>query len=148
MAIFERGRCLQALRSTPMECVDKLWEHLGYDPDSPVRPHGVVLERFELRGDLAPQQTGSEMGTSQMIGVIRWMCRVTGTPVMMQTPRQAWSLTNNPGTEPFRSWPQRRWASYGQGSDAKMAERHGYFRISTSWATSADREAWRQSLRT
>lgn len=145
VAIFHRGRCVQALRSTPMECVDKLWEHLHHEHPS-TRPAGLVLERFELRGDLAPQQTGSEMGTSQMIGVVRWMCRVREVPLEMQTPRQAWSMTNNPGKEPFRSWPQRKWASYGQGTDAKMAERHGYFRISTSMASSAAREVWHASL--
>lgn len=144
MAIFHRGRCVQALRSTPDVCLDKLWEHLGYSTES--RPQGVVLETFALRADLAAQQTGSEMGTSQMIGAVRWMCRHHGVPVVMQTPSQAHHVDENPGTEPFRSWPLRRWASYGQGKDAKMAERHGLFRISTS-LTSAQREEWRRSMR-
>lgn len=146
VAIFQNGRCLQALRSTPDECNDKLWEHTGYGSPA-VRPVGVVLERFALRADLAAMQTGSEMGTSQMIGVIRWICRTRGVPLVMQTPSQAWSLDTDPGTEPFRSWPQRRWASYGHGKDAKMAERHGYFRVSTSRPTAAERDAWRASLR-
>lgn len=146
VAIFQHGRCVQALASTPDECLDKLWEHLGYDLAGPTRPRGVVLETFALRADLAAQQTGSEMGTSQMIGAVRWMCRHREAPLVMQTPRQAHSIDENPGTEPFRSWPLRRWASYGQGRDAKMAERHGLFRVSTSWETREQREAWRVSM--
>jgi hypothetical protein len=72
------------------------------------------------------------------------MCRDRGVPLVMQTPSQAHDLEKR--SEPFRSWPLRRWTSYGQGRDAKMAELHGYFRISTSRPSAADREAWRSSL--
>jgi hypothetical protein len=102
----------------------------------------VVLERFALRNDLAAMQTGSEMGTSQMIGAIRWMLRHHGIPLMMQTPRQAHALEQQ---EPFKDWPQRRWASYGQGRDAKMAELHGLFRVSTSLSAAA-RAEWHSRL--
>lgn len=35
----------------------------------------VVYERFGLREDLALEQAGSEMGTAQMIGAIKWIVR-------------------------------------------------------------------------
>lgn len=35
----------------------------------------VVFERFRLYADKAAQQKGSEFETSQMIGVIKWVCR-------------------------------------------------------------------------
>jgi len=142
VAIFQGGRCVQALRSVPDECLDKLWEHTGYEhPET--TPRGVVLEAFNLRADLAAMQTGSEMGTSQMIGAVRWVCRNRGVPVVMQTPSQAHSLERK---APFASWPQRRFASYGQGRDAKMAELHGMFKISAS-LTSAQRDVWHDSFR-
>lgn len=37
--------------------------------------HTVVFERFRLYADLAAEQKGSEFETSQMIGVIKWICR-------------------------------------------------------------------------
>lgn len=146
VAIFHQGRCVQAIRSTPDECLDKLWEHLGADPQGPTRPAGVVLERFALRADLAAQQTGSEMGTSQMIGAVRWICRTRGVPVQMQTPSQAHSIDGPASKLVFRDWGQRAWKSYGQGGDAKMAERHGYFRLSAAQPTERERQAWLAGL--
>lgn len=145
VAIFQNARCVQAVRSVPEECLDKLWEHLGYRAPS-ARPAGIVLERFALRGDLAAAQTGSELGTVQMIGAIRWMCRQTQTPLVMQTPQNAHAVDKSTSTLVFRKWPQRRWASYGQGSDAKMAEKHGYFRLSSVQPNNAARNAWMDSL--
>lgn len=147
VAIFHEGRCVQALRSVPEECLDKLWEHVGYDLASPSRPAGVVLERFALRADLAAQQTGSELGTVQMIGAVRWMTRHRGVPLMMQTPYQAHSIDKTATSRlVFKDWPQRRWASYGQGADAKMAEKHGYFRISAAQPTNGARAGWMAGL--
>lgn len=37
--------------------------------------HTVVFERFRLYADKAAAQRGSEFDTSQMIGVIKWICR-------------------------------------------------------------------------
>jgi hypothetical protein len=146
VAIFRGGRCIKALKSTPDECLDRLWRHLTQaegEYGTPLhRPRAVVLERFALRGDLAPMQRGSEMGTSQMIGAIRWQLRYHGVPLVMQTPQNAHAIER---AAPFADWPQRRWASYGQGRDAKMAELHGYFRISTS-LTHGARTAWHNQL--
>lgn len=140
MAVFRDGRCQLAVRSTPQECLDRLWGHLTGSEEH--RPAGVVLERFALRGDLAPQQRGSEMGTSQMIGAIRWMVGHHRVPLMMQTPQNAHAMERQ---RPFLDWPGRRWTSYGQGRDAKMAELHGLFRISTT-LSAADRAAWHEAL--
>lgn len=146
VAVFVQGRCAQAVRSTPDECLDKLWEHLSYSGRT--RPVGIVLEQFALRADLAAAQTGSQMGTSQMIGAIRWMARHHGVPVHMQTPRQAHSINGATSRLSFRDWPQRKYRSYGQGADAKMAELHGYFRISTSMPNENLRRAWLATLDT
>ena len=91
-------------------------------------------------------QTGSELGTVQMIGAIRWMTRHRGVPLVMQTPQNAHSVDRSDSKLIFRNWPQRRWVSYGQGADAKMAEKHGWFRISTSQPNNAARLAWQASL--
>lgn len=37
--------------------------------------HTVVFERFRLYADKAEEQRGSEFLTSQLIGVIKWVCR-------------------------------------------------------------------------
>lgn len=142
VAIFEGGRCVRAVRSTPPECLDRLWEHLGHAHPS-TRPVGLVLEQFTLFGHLAAQQRGSEMGTSQMIGAIRWMCRHLEVPLVLQIPQNAHGIERK---EPFDSWPARRWASYGQGRDAKMAELHAAFRVSTSMS-SAQRREWHDSIK-
>lgn len=145
VAVFRDGVCQTALKSTPDECLDRLWKHLrGAEEGMGVLhpPKAIVLERFALRNDLAAMQTGSEMGTSQMIGAIRWMARYYGIPLHMQTPHQAHAISRQ---KPFDDWPLRRFASYGQGTDAKMAELHGLFRISTSLSTAARRD-WHLSL--
>lgn len=142
VAVFVEGHCAQAVKSTPDQCLDKLWEHLSRPPDA-TRPVGLVVEQFALRADLAAAQTGSQMGTSQMIGAIRWMARHHGVPVHMQTPRQAHSMKT---LSPLDVRPQRRWTSYGQGADAKMAELHGMFRISTSMPSEAARREWLATL--
>jgi hypothetical protein len=146
VAVYRDGRCQLALRSTPTECLDKLWEHLGLDPLSEdwhaTAPRAVVVERFALRADLAAMQKGSEMGTSQMIGAIRWMCHNRRVPVVMQTPYQAHAIERQ---QPFAAWPQRRFVSYGEGRDAKMAELHGLFKISTS-LTAKQRRSWHESM--
>jgi hypothetical protein len=142
VAIFSGGRCVQAVRSTPDECLDKLWEHLGFAHSS-TRPAGVVLERFALFGHLAAMQTGSEMGTPQMIGAIRWMCRNHEVPLVMQTPQNAHSLERS---EPWAGRPLRWWRSFGQGRDSKMAELHGYHRIANSFVLKADKAEWLAGL--
>ena len=46
----------------------------------------VVCEKFALFGDRAMAQVGSEMETSQLIGVIKFACETSGVPYVEQQP--------------------------------------------------------------
>jgi hypothetical protein len=132
LAEFRGGRCIAASETRPEAFCDMLFD-LSHESDRSAGPNGVrgemapdlvVLERFALRGELMAQQQGSEFLTSQMIGAIRFICRRGGIPLVIQTPQQHKLI---PKREPWKSWPLRRWTSYGHGPHAKSAEMHGLF---------------------
>lgn len=63
--------CEDAQQLEPEEFEDGFAELILMDPTPPI----VVFERFRLYGDKANEQKGSEFRTSQMIGVIKFVCR-------------------------------------------------------------------------
>jgi hypothetical protein len=63
--------CEDAQQLDPEEFEDGFAELILMDPTPP----SVVYERFRLYGDKAAAQKGSEFRTSQMIGVIKFVCR-------------------------------------------------------------------------
>lgn len=69
--------CEDAQEWTPDEFEDALAELILMTPTPPI----VVYERFRLYGDKSAEQTGSEFRTSQMIGVIRFICRTRNNHV-------------------------------------------------------------------
>lgn len=76
VAFFERDAdggwyCADAQEWTPDEFEDAFAELVLTGPVPPI----VVYERFRLYGDKSAEQTGSEFRTSQMIGVIKFVCR-------------------------------------------------------------------------
>ncbi len=62
--------CHYACEMTPDGCTDLLAFMLEHN-----LLHTVVFERFRLYEDKAAEQKGSEFETSQMIGVIKWICK-------------------------------------------------------------------------
>lgn len=83
----------------------------------------VVCERYMLYGWKAGVQTGSEFETSQLIGAIKYVCTRRGIKFCGQLASEGKATYQR---EPFKSWPQRFWPSYGQGGHAKDSLAHGY----------------------
>lgn len=76
VAFFNRNAdgewyCEDAQEWTPDEFEDAYVELVLTNPVPPI----VVYERFRLYGDKSAEQTGSEFRTSQMIGVLKFVCR-------------------------------------------------------------------------
>lgn len=76
VAFFSRNAdgewfCEDAQQLEPEEFEDGFAELILGTPTPPI----VVYERFRLYGDKANEQKGSEFRTSQMIGVIQFVCR-------------------------------------------------------------------------
>ncbi len=73
MAVWQRENCVSTHELSP----DQALRTLDYmtSPDFWKPPSLVVYERFALDPRRAGQQSGSEFGTSQMIGVIKWLCQ-------------------------------------------------------------------------
>lgn len=69
--------CQDTQQMEPDEFIDGFAELIFDSPTPPI----VVYESFRLYGDKAKLQTGSEMLTSQMIGVIKYICRVRNAHV-------------------------------------------------------------------
>lgn len=65
------GRCASVMQTTPDVALDGLAEDIIAGTYQ-----AIVLERWLLRPDLSAEQAGSEMETSQMIGVVKWLVRV------------------------------------------------------------------------
>lgn len=63
--------CEDAQELEPDEFEDGFAELILFEPEPPI----VVFERFRLYNDKSVEQTGSEFRTSQMIGVIKFVCR-------------------------------------------------------------------------
>jgi hypothetical protein len=81
----------------------------------------VVYEIFMLYHDKATQQTGSKFLTSELIGVMRHLCRRKGVPFVGFQASVHKSLYKNQDYRPPRM-PLRAWVSYGNGSHSKDAE--------------------------
>lgn len=82
----------------------------------------VVCERYLLYGWKAGVQTGSEFETSQLIGAIKYICTRRGIKYHGQLASEGKATY---AREPFKSWPQRVWPSYGHGPHAKDSYAHG-----------------------
>lgn len=68
---LEHGQyCYYACEVTPEQCTDIVAEMVVAG-----RVHTLIFERFRLYGDKSEMQKGSEFLTSQMIGVLKWICR-------------------------------------------------------------------------
>lgn len=98
----------------------------------------LICERFSLYGWAAAQQTGSEFKTAQLIGALKYVCRRAGVPVRMQQASEGKSIYR---IEPYKSWKQRDWPSFGHGMHSRDAFAHGAFftrqairgRVAVTW---------------
>lgn len=114
-ARFDHGQCTQVRELTPAGSVRWAREQFA-DHDV------VVIESFILYPHLAREQIGSDMPTSQLIGVLRYIANTNGCMVRLQPAsikKPTLSLLRHRGVE-LRSVKQR------VGGHAKDAETHGY----------------------
>lgn len=88
----------------------------------------VVYEAFNLRGELALQQTGSEFLTPQLIGAIRHVCRRAGVPTASYRPSDHKGIYRNKDHKPPNR-PHQEWRSFGQGGHAKDSECVGEYHV-------------------
>lgn len=106
-AWFEEGNdglpgCAYAVELTPDECADRVAGALFRD-----ELWGIGIERFTLYGDKAQEQVGSEMLTSQLIGVVNYLVRVH----------------NRDATTTEGPWAAQRVRLVSEGAHAKKAIR-------------------------
>lgn len=125
IATWQGARCLAAWKTTPERVLE-----LIEAPES--RWQLVICERYQLYGWLLPQQTGSEMWTSQMIGALRWTCRRRGIPFITQ---QASVMKGFRKQEDCLPWHGRCPAA---NEDARCAYYHG------AWALARKMTKWSQ----
>lgn len=117
--------CFESVHTDPDSCVDLLVTE--------VTRNGLgllVYEAFNLRGNLALQQTGSEFLTPQMIGAMRHICRRAGVPTKSFRPADHKGVFKNADFRPPNR-PAKEWASYGHGGHAKDSECLGEYFIRT-----------------
>lgn len=92
----------------------------------------LVHERFALYpgAEQGRGQMGSEFLTSQMIGVLKFICRHTKVPVVSHLASHHKNLVKRAEFRPPVK-PLRAWKSYGNGGHAKDAESLGLYHIHT-----------------
>lgn len=106
--------CAWAVERTPDECLDFIRAAVGAP-----RLTKVVVEGFWLKGGIdAVRQAGSQMETTEVIGVVRHLCRWHGTPFEKVANGQKAVITRLTAAG-------YRWVSRGHGDHAKDAEAVG-----------------------
>lgn len=116
VALFENGKCLWAREVGPWEIACEI---AGLHAD---RDHDlvVVIESFRLSPTGAKALVGDAMGTVEVIGVVRYVCRRCGIELVEQQPnikRATESIMRSRGIT---------LTSRGNGAHAKDAELHGW----------------------
>lgn len=119
--------CQVARHTTPDEAVDYV---MGVAKEG--RLDLLVHERFALYpgAEQGRGQMGSEFLTSQMIGVLKFICRHTGVPVISHLASHHKNYIKKAEFKPPAK-PLRDWKSYGQGPHAKDAESLGIYHART-----------------
>lgn len=117
MAVFveeEDGtpHCAWAEEYTPDDCADYVAGGL-YRGEIGV----LVVERFTLYADKALAQVGSQMETSELIGVLKYLVRVHNQYVLGDSKA---TIRSTGAGDPWRGEPVRMWI---QGADIKKAIR-------------------------
>jgi len=105
--------CENAVELTPDEYIDDIMGDLMHNENA---PDAVVIEGFWLKpGKAALQQAGSEMGTVELIGLTKGICRYQNVQFIKVANGQDPIITrlDAAGYE---------WASRGHGGHAKDAE--------------------------
>lgn len=115
--------CFESYHTTPNELVDLLVTEA-------VRGglKLVVYEAFNLRAELAMQQTGSELLTPQLIGAIRHICRRAQIETASYRPADHKGIYRNADHKPPNR-PHQEWRSYGRGGHAKDSECVGEYHV-------------------
>lgn len=123
LSMWSGAVCLRSFHTNPNDAIDLLV----------TEAHALellVYEAFNLRGELAMQQKGSEFLTSQMIGAMRHICRRAGIPTKSYRPADHKGVFKKPEfKKPQR--PDNEWRSYGNGGHAKDSECLGEYHVRT-----------------
>lgn len=115
VALFENGECSWASEGTP-KSVEYAITTLAYVGGLDV----VVIESFRLSPTGAKALVGDALGTVEVIGVVRYLCRLYGLPLVEQQPNI------KRATERILKAKGIALKSKGQGPHAKDAELHGW----------------------
>jgi hypothetical protein len=116
----ESWRCYAAWEFAPEECENYLTKMV-----SDHNIDGLVVEQFNLYPDQAMAQTGSEMGTCERIGVVKYLARVYGVPLTMQPASIQKPTVGLLRVRGIKSMAKRLQA----GEHALSAELHGWHAI-------------------
>lgn len=125
--------CFNAEEITPDECADRVARRLFRG-----EIRYLVVERFTLYADKALAQVGSEMQTSELIGVLKYLVRVNNEGAAKEGEDDPWSKTRCTmyiqGADikkPIRAQMEARGIERTTpvGSHHGDAEEHGWYRI-------------------
>ena len=119
--------CVRALHLNPEECVDRLEAAVGWPRGSPRMIEVVVYERWALYAWNEESMAGNEFLTSQLIGVIKYVCLRSG---VHRVPQFASEGKRTYERSPWREWGIREWREalkgpIGPGEHKKDAYAHG-----------------------
>jgi hypothetical protein len=123
LSMWTGAVCFDSFHTNPNDCVDLLVTE--------IHRNGLellVYEAFNLRGNLAMQQQGSEFLTSQMIGAMRHICRRAGVATQSYRPSDHKGIFRNYHFKPPRR-PAQEWRSYGHGGHSKDSECLGEYHV-------------------
>lgn len=125
MSAWSGTECLWAREFRPDEAADYV---MGQAQDNGLSL--LVYERFLLYpgAEQGRGQMGSEMETSQLIGVLKFICRHTGVEVQSHQASAHKGVYKSAAYKPPNK-PLRGWKSYGHGTHAKDAECLGIYHV-------------------
>lgn len=115
MAAFSEFGCLDVRETTPDACADYVAMAVG-------SLDLLIIESFVLYPDKAKAQIGSDMPTSQLIGVLRYLARTRDVPVILQPA----AIKDPTEFQMARKGIDHLAVAEQQGGHAKDAETHGY----------------------
>lgn len=119
--------CQGALHLSPEECIQRLEDASGFPRNGRRMIELVVCEKWALYAWNEESMAGNEFLTSQLIGMIKYICNRSGVHFVGQFAAQG-KLTYK--RSPWREWTVREWqqalgGKIGPGEHKKDAYAHG-----------------------
>lgn len=103
---FNKHQPVYSVELSPWECIERLHERL------PVL-NLVVFERWTLYGWNEKSLSGNEFLTSQLIGIIKYLCFIHGVPYVGYRAREGKATTYK--RDPWIRWTTAQWKLALQG---------------------------------